>query len=308
MRKFIVSDLHGDGNVYHSIISYLENINKKEPVTLYIDGDLIDRGLESAEMLLDVRDRIVNKKSFPIEYLAGNHEQVMYYVLTNKPWYYEYDAKSTWQEHGGNITLCGLEEYYPDKDKLGEVLDFVGDLRLYHRFDEKLHDRPLLLVHAGCPSEVEDECKLTIKDGHPNDIPALWARETSKNKQFRLPVGHPKFFSIVGHTPNDSRYGYKYNAKQEYLNIDGGCSRYVSGLFDINHVPLVEVKPGYVRIIVFNNSNQIIHGCYFDGNYTIPICPAELDEDRELLDKDFKPKRLVITNDEQRTVMYEDMV
>ena len=47
MRKFIISDIHGNGNLYYSVMSYLENISKCEDVTLYINGDLIDRGLES---------------------------------------------------------------------------------------------------------------------------------------------------------------------------------------------------------------------------------------------------------------------
>ena len=59
MRKFIVSDLHGNGNMYNSIIKYLENVNKDDEIMLYINGDLIDRGLDSADMLLDVRKRIL---------------------------------------------------------------------------------------------------------------------------------------------------------------------------------------------------------------------------------------------------------
>ena len=42
MRKFIISDVHGNGNLYYTIMNYLENISKLDEVTLYINGDLID--------------------------------------------------------------------------------------------------------------------------------------------------------------------------------------------------------------------------------------------------------------------------
>ena len=62
MRKFIISDIHGFGNVYYSLMSYLDNISEHEEIELYINGDLIDRGYESAEILLDVKKRIVENK------------------------------------------------------------------------------------------------------------------------------------------------------------------------------------------------------------------------------------------------------
>ena len=34
MRKFIISDLHGNGEVYDSIMAYLDNISLKEKVEL----------------------------------------------------------------------------------------------------------------------------------------------------------------------------------------------------------------------------------------------------------------------------------
>ena len=62
MRKFIVSDIHGNGNVYYSIMGYLDNISKEEEIELYINGDLIDRGDYSSEILLDVMKRIKENK------------------------------------------------------------------------------------------------------------------------------------------------------------------------------------------------------------------------------------------------------
>ena len=60
MRKFIVSDLHGNGTMYQSIMSFLENLSKEDEISLYINGDLIDRGSSSADMLLDIRNRIIS--------------------------------------------------------------------------------------------------------------------------------------------------------------------------------------------------------------------------------------------------------
>ena len=80
MRKFIVSDLHGNGEVYDSIISYLENISAKEEVELYINGDLIDRGQDSCRMFEDAITRMNNNdnSNFKLHYLGGNHELMMY--------------------------------------------------------------------------------------------------------------------------------------------------------------------------------------------------------------------------------------
>ncbi len=46
MRKFIVSDIHGFGNFYYSIMNYLDKLSEHEEIELYINGDLIDRGSE----------------------------------------------------------------------------------------------------------------------------------------------------------------------------------------------------------------------------------------------------------------------
>ena len=83
MRKFIISDIHGLGNVYYSIMNYLDNISKLEPIELYINGDLIDRGMESAEILLDVKKRI-EEYNQRIIYLGGNHELLMHQIYKKR--------------------------------------------------------------------------------------------------------------------------------------------------------------------------------------------------------------------------------
>ena len=111
MRKFIVSDLHGNGEVYDSMMAYLENIALLDDVELYINGDLIDRGLDSYRMLCDVRDRILGKGNIRIHYLGGNHELMMYQALRARkdgkwisPW-------CDWMMNGGHIIEGELDSF-----------------------------------------------------------------------------------------------------------------------------------------------------------------------------------------------------
>ena len=298
MHKYIVSDLHGDGNVYKAIMDYLESKNTIEDVTLYINGDLIDRGLESADMLIDIRDRIITGKPFKIEYLGGNHELMMHEVFEKRRKGRHVTPYEDWFLNGGWRTDYGLEDRFKTPEEVLEVADFVSNLKIYHKFEEKLLDKPIVLIHAANVVKIKDECDLKVNGNMFSVFGAVWTRENDPIIPFRCRIGDKNYFSIVGHTPNLSKKGYVFRSDQNFLNIDGGCARYVSGLFKEDHVPLVEVFNGYLRILVFNNNNEIISGCYFDGKYEVPMCTAELDEERKYLNKEFKPKKLVLLEDD----------
>ena len=132
MRKFIISDLHGNGNVYHAIMSYLDNISKEEEITLYINGDLIDRGVDSAAMLLDIKKRIEDNK-YPIIYLAGNHELMMYELFEQRKKGLYVPPYNQWYRNGGWRTDNGLGDILNDKDKILEVVDFIANLKIYQK-------------------------------------------------------------------------------------------------------------------------------------------------------------------------------
>ena len=290
IRKFIFSDIHGVGNVYYSIMGYLDNISKEEDIILYINGDLFDRGLESAEVLLDVINRM-NRGPFRIEYLGGNHELLMYECFEKRKKHL-FDASRLWYLNGGKVTDNGLDELLDCNDKaILEVAEYISNLKIYHKFQEKIDDKPIVLVHAQCPMKVEDECKLTIADDSDDAYFYVWAREDSIDFPFRCRIGNPEYFSIVGHTANNSPYGYVYNERENYLNIDGSCSLYASGYASFDHVPLVEVLDSKLRILTFNNNNEIIAGNYFVPYRSIPISDEELNKDRKLLNTGFNPKK-----------------
>ena len=290
VRKFIISDIHGLGNVYYSVINYLDNISKDEKIELYINGDLIDRGLESAEILLDIKKRIEENK-YKIVYLGGNHELMMHEVFLKRK--KEINTNySDWFFNGGYTTDYGLEEILDDRDKILEVADFISNLKIYHKFSEKIDDKNIILVHAACPINPLDECNLRIKDDNENIFYYVWAREDDSFIPFRCRIGNEEYFTIVGHTPNDNIYGYEYHPFGNYLNIDGGCAKYTSGLFQYDHYPLVEIKNGFLKIMTFNNNNEIIYGNYFADRESIPMNKGELEKERACLNNKLKVKTL----------------
>ena len=295
MRKFIISDIHGFGNLYYSVMGYLDNISEIDDIELYINGDLIDRGLESAEILLDVKKRIEENK-YSIIYLGGNHELLMYQEFENrksgKSYYF-----NDWYLNGGYKTDDGLYDILQDKNKIFDVVNFVSNLNIYHKFSETIDDKEILLVHSACPFKVFDKCDLKIKDDNEAVINAVWTRDTIPYTNIRARIGNSKYFTIIGHTPNNSITGYTYNNRENFLNIDGGASFYVSGYFNYNHFPLVEICNGYLKILTFDDNNRIIHGNYFNGENSYSFTNDELEKENALLNKNIKTKKLTINED-----------
>ena len=291
MRKFIISDIHGDGNVYNSIMGYLDNINKEEEIELYINGDLIDRGSESAEILIDIINRIKENK-YKIIYLGGNHELMMHEVFEKRK-KGKKAKRSDWFYNGGKITDEGLNNIIKDKEKILEIADFISNLKIYHKFEEKYDEKNIVLVHARCPLKVKDKCDLRIKDNNFQTFLYVWTRKEEQLIPFISRIGNKNYFTIIGHTPNNNKYGFTYYTKEKYINIDGGSARYVRGLFQYNHVPLVEVKEDYLKILTFNHNNEIIYGNYLIKGKTIPFSKEELDKEKKYLNKNTKIKKLI---------------
>lgn len=296
MRKFVISDIHGFGNVYYSMMKYLDNLSCEEDIELYINGDLIDRGYESAEILLDIKKRIEDNK-YKITYLGGNHELMMYEVFEKRKKGIEVPDFNDWYNNGGYITDYELSERLNyDDNELDRIANFISNLKIYHKFEEKINNKNILLIHAAAPMKVLDECELRIKD---NDLVYwnVWARENDPSIPFRCRIGNSSNFTIVGHTPNSNPLGYDYHKKGNYLNIDGGCAFYASGYFGYDHFPLVEICPGYLKILTFNSNNEIICANYFDGTSSFAYTTLEIEKARFYLDKNVKIKKLSINED-----------
>ena len=293
MRKFIVSDLHGNGEVYDSIMGYLENINLVEDVELYINGDLIDRGLSSFNMLEDVKRRIEENNSFNINYLAGNHELLMYRAL-NTSNILRQQAKKDWIYNGG-WQIQGMIEMLENKEvaklKENELRNFLGTLKVYHEFDEKINNKKLLLVHAKAPEDIKKVCDLTISDDDSRVYKAVWTRKEKRmntgNTISYNKIGKEGYFTIIGHTPVKKDEGFILDKEENTLNIDGACASYVMGKYSYDKVPLVEVRDDHLEILIFNHNNKIVNGYYHDGEKHIPMTEDELNNRRIFIEHSY---------------------
>lgn len=305
MRKFVVSDIHGFGNVYYAMMGYLDNLSKEEEIELYINGDLFDYGYESDKILLDIKRRIEDNK-FKIVYLGGNHELMMHEVFEKRKNGMYISPFENWFNSGGSITYDMLRENLRyDEAKIQKVADFVSNLKIYHKFDEKILNKPIILVHAACLDNMDNVYDMKIKDNNKFVFNAVSTREymgySFAGIKFRdchkNRIGHSDYFTIVGHTPNNNPLGYDYYREENYLNIDGGCACYTNGRFNYDHFPLVEICPGYLKILTFNSNNEIICANYFDGNNSFSYTTLEIEKAREYINKNVKIKKLSINED-----------
>ena len=275
MRNFIFSDLHGEENIYQGIMSYLDNISEHEEITLYINGDLIDRGKSSGYILLDVIERIQSNR-FPIVYLGGNHELLMY-ELYEKRKSGLFTNPNDWYQNGGWITDTQLIEKLKTKEKILKVVDFISELPIYQYFEEKIGKRNIFLVHASTPYSIQKNCELKIKSPEEKIWNSLWLRENDPWSPYHYTLGNKEVFSILGHTPNNTQFGYSYKRKEDYLNIDGGFYH------KNRQTPLLEIKENYFEILTFHAKKGLVAGNYFTETENVPFTEQELQKVKQLI-------------------------
>lgn len=140
---YVMSDIHG---MYEKYVKMLELIEFSEDDDMYIIGDVVDRGEQSAEILLDMMKR---PNVFPI---VGNHELMTMNVLDimfngeseDQPASFE-EMMTNWFENGGAQTLNSISKL-SEAQRLN-VLDYLSDFTGYQTVDAG--DKSFIMVHAG---------------------------------------------------------------------------------------------------------------------------------------------------------------
>jgi len=203
--RYVVSDLHGE---YDKFILLLNKINFTDNDTLYILGDVIDRGKDSIKLL----QYIMQYKNMKI--LFGNHEGMMLKSLCGNRGYY-----NCWMNNGGYSTLTQFDKLIPEVQ--GNIIEYLSSLPLIYNVDDKF-----ILVHAG----IEDPYISSYFDAEEffsdqSEEVLLWERPQNINKPM-----FKNYKLIFGHTPTCYLYEQKvnpmkiwYNNTRDRIGIDCGC-------------------------------------------------------------------------------------
>ena len=202
---YVISDLHGE---YDKFINMLNLINFSSSDTLYILGDVLDRGPKSLEII----DYIRKPENSNIKLLMGNHELFCLLGLIEDK-YFKY-----WLEAGGDSTYKQLKER--GVDYIYELLEYLAALPIYEIVNS------FVLVHAGIDISNESQhinidelMKLQNRDT------LLWDREfISSNKYL------DGYTVICGHTPTLGymQYGKKASIIHRMGKILIDCGAYFS--------------------------------------------------------------------------------
>lgn len=215
---YVISDIHGE---YEQFISLLEKINFSEKDTLYVLGDVIDRGAEPVKVLR----YMMNKPN--IVPIMGNHEIMACEGLklllgkinrdiVKQLNSQELEMMSAWIKIGANSTIGEFTKL--GSDERTEILDYISGFAPYKKVSAGGNE--YLLIHAAIdgfePNKPLDEYSADN---------LVWGRTN-----YAIPY-FDDIFTVSGHTPTQSildnpRPGYIFRANN-HIAID--CGAYMRG-------------------------------------------------------------------------------
>lgn len=207
---YCMSDLHGNSLSYQTI---LRMIDFSDSDTLYILGDIVDRGYGGIKILLDMAE---HPNIIP---LLGNHEDLAYRALKLLYCKTAHDKTDlvqidTWLRLGGIPTLQEFRTLkLDDKETIFRYLDTFA---LYKELT--VGEKEFVLVHTG-PGDFSPDKPLSA---YPRDR-LLWSKTDYEEVYF------PDKYLVTGHTPTrDIRFlidGYsndKIFVRNNHIAIDCG--------------------------------------------------------------------------------------
>lgn len=211
---YVMSDLHGCCDKYKQM---LEKIKFNNDDTLYVLGDIVDRGDDGIKILLDMMKR---PNVVP---LLGNHEYMAYSVL--KKFNVEITADNynshldeeaiemfeNWMFNGGITTSRAFAKL--DKSERDSIMEYLGEFELYEELE--VNRNTFVLVHGGLVDFEEDK-DLDEYDIH--DI--IWGRCDYARQYYK------DKYLVTGHTPTyniDENYKGKIYRRNNHIAIDCGA-------------------------------------------------------------------------------------
>ena len=219
---YICSDIHGRYDRYQKALDIVGDEH------LYIIGDVIDRGPQGMDILVDTMKRD------NVTLMIGNHEWMMYDALFGSGDYFD-----VWmmRNNGGHVTYESYQSGLRDgRYSSGEIRDDLKSLPLAIDFGD------IYLVHGMPPFNVETNGEYPRTIYH-KDVPY----EEADNSVWQSPFKTPSMAEYFEDWKRDNKtvvycghviYIYAYGKKNLYslgymdmqdgrihvLDIDGGCA------------------------------------------------------------------------------------
>lgn len=217
---YVISDIHGCSDDFFKMLKVIE---LKVIDTLYILGDIVDRGDGAFEII----DYIKDKEN--IKFIMGNHEDMMIRGLAGDMSFF-----NCWIRNGGGVTYGQFEEM--SKSKQSEILSYLENLKLYEEIT--VNKQSYFLVHAGLniPQRLfKLNNKEIIKLQNEQDF--LWSRDefyTKKalGKKTKIVFGHCSTYEINARTTKytwDKLYIWHDKKYKDKIGIDCGSSMRIMG-------------------------------------------------------------------------------
>lgn len=192
-RSIVVSDIHGCAKTFKRLI--VEVVCLKKSDTLYMLGDMIDRGPDSKGVIDTILE--LQSSGYDVRPIRGNHEQMLLSSI-NAPLYKD---QVLWLANGG----CATMESYgvTEPEELGELIKFLEALPLYLTTDSHV------FVHAGLD--------FRLNDPFSGEVAMLWKRSGGINEA-KL---NSKVL-VTGHTPL-TLSKIRSSLSTSHIRLDNGC-------------------------------------------------------------------------------------
>lgn len=188
---YVISDIHGE---YEKYAEMLKKINFSDSDTLYVLGDVVDRGERPVDVLLDMMSR---PNVIPI---IGNHELMALELLRELMVEITEDNACThlnrelmdkllqWQQNGGSTTIKQFQKLPIDEREY--ILEYFEEFTPYEPV--KIGSRKFILVHSGLGNFSPD------KELDDYTLEELTYIRSDLGKRY---FNEDNLFIVSGHTP-----------------------------------------------------------------------------------------------------------
>ncbi len=208
---YVMSDLHGCFDKYKEMLSLIDFAPRD---TLYVLGDVIDRGPDGIKIL---QDMMLRPNVFP---LLGNHEFTAAMCL---PWLMEevtdqslaaldepqIAALSEWIANGGGVTIRSLKGLTQEERE--DVLEYLREMELFARV--KAGGKDFVLLHSGLG---HFSLNKALEDYRLEDF--LFGRPDLDTSYYLDKI------LVFGHTPTRILGGRdRILWRETWIDIDCGC-------------------------------------------------------------------------------------